>query len=318
MALSVELRQLMLTVAKENDLRKAKQIVKVIAENETAEKNKSFCASIQSYLQKTSFNLMELPLNIQGMLIVEDVSISFNPNRYWVSKREKELAERLMTMRKASDTLRQVDIDYLNAVLLYGESGTGKTEFGRYLAWRMGLPFIYVSFGNLISSLMGKTGQNLDLIFRFIENTPCVFMFDELDAIGSNRFANSNEGIGRESNNIVISLMQSLDRIHNDIVLLGATNRYDNIDDALKRRFQICHEVKQFEPEEVIEMLKAFIKDVLSQTDSLKSYDEDQVVRYASEQKPNQCQAINHCVRAMADALQKNSTVIELYNPYFK
>lgn len=106
-------------------------------------------------------NFLELPFDVKGLAEMEDVSISFNENRYFLSKREKEVFENICRMRKVNQKLTELNIRYLNATMLYGESGTGKTTFGRYVAYKMGLPFCAVKFSGLINSYMGSTAKNI-------------------------------------------------------------------------------------------------------------------------------------------------------------
>ena len=212
MALNDLTRQLMLAVARDNDLNAAKKIIQIMCENEKSASNKRFCQNIQNYLHTSSLNIMEVPADLTGMLIMEDVSVSFQPARYWVSERELQLSESLISLHEASDILRQAGVNFRNAALLYGLPGTGKTEFGRYLAWKMNKPFAYLKFSSLIDSYLGKTAKNLTKVFDYIEKTKCVFMLDELDAISEQR-GSAGEGTGKKMDRVVITLIQCLDKL---------------------------------------------------------------------------------------------------------
>ena len=52
-------------------------------------------------------------------------------------------------------------------IFIYGEPGTGKTEFAKYVAFKLGVPYAYLNFSYLIESYMGKTAQNLQKVFDF-------------------------------------------------------------------------------------------------------------------------------------------------------
>ena len=58
-------------------------------------------------------------------------------------------------------------IPYTNSTLLYGVPGTGKTEFARYVAFKLGLPYAYLNFSCLIDSYLGKTAKNLNQVFDY-------------------------------------------------------------------------------------------------------------------------------------------------------
>jgi SpoVK/Ycf46/Vps4 family AAA+-type ATPase len=185
-------------------------------------------------------NLLELPSNIKGLLTVEDTSVSFNPNRYVLAGEDIETVNQILDTHKINGRLTELGINYLNSSLLYGESGCGKTALGRYISWKSGLPFAYLNFSHLVSSYLGTTGKNIAAVFDFIATGKYVFMLDEIDAIGLKR---GTEDVG-EMSRIVITLMQSLDGLQNGTIVIGATNREDIIDPALKRRFTINHKME--------------------------------------------------------------------------
>ncbi len=258
MSLNDNLKGLITAVA-DNDLQKAKAHVKVIIANETADKNKGFCKSIKTKLETPASNLIELPYNLQGTLKMEDVSVSFNEKRYYLAEREQSVFRQIVSAKMTNSQLAELGIRYLNSTLLHGESGTGKTTFGRYTAFKLGLPFAYVNFAQCIDSHLGGTAKNIERIFEYVSKQKCVLMLDEIDAIGSKRGGNNELG---EMSRIVIGLMQSLDLIENDTVVIGATNRVDAIDEALMRRFSLKHEVKTLDQEEVYLLTKKFLDDV--------------------------------------------------------
>lgn len=243
-----------------NDLTEAKKIVKMILQNDKTQKNRLFVNRWLGILSSRSCNLIELPSDIKNLLVVEDVSNSFIETRYYLSCREKDLLKKILKLNIASIKMAELGINYVNSTLLYGESGTGKTTFGRYLAYKMQVPFAYVNFGNLIDSHLGGTQRNLSKVFDYVKNQKCVFMLDEIDAIGTERGLKSTD-VG-EMSRIVISLMQNLDTLSSDVVLLAATNRKDIIDKALLRRFTNSHEIRRLSEKERVEMAKIFLDDV--------------------------------------------------------
>lgn len=241
-----------------NDITGAKKILKIILEKDHTQANRAFCNRLLTRLNNSSMNLMELPADIKSLLIMEDVSVSFNEKRYYLSQREQEIAEKIISMNRVAGRLADIGVNYVNSTMLYGESGTGKTTFGRYLAYKMGLPFAYLNFSRTVDSYLGSTQKNISKVFDYIKQQKCVFMLDEVDAIGTKR---GKEDVG-EMSRIVISLMQNLDTLTSDITLLSATNRMDIIDEALLRRFTTKHEVKQFDENERREMAEKFFCDV--------------------------------------------------------
>ena len=261
---------------------------------DTTQKNKHFCDRYISVLESKQNNLIELPQNLKGILCVEDVSTSFCENRYYLSNREQKVFENIMRMKKVNEKLMEMHIPYLNSTLLYGESGTGKTTFGRYIAYKTGLPFCYLNFSNLVDSYMGNTSKNIDKAFNYAISNPCVFMLDEIDCISIRRTgAGSSSGSDGEMARITISLMQEFDRLPNDIIVIGATNRKDRIDDALLRRFSYKHEVEPLNPDEKIKMLRKFISDI-----NVEFTNEETI--NISNTNGNQSAVLNELVRQIA------------------
>lgn len=279
----------------DNDVQKAKQFTKLLIDEDKTKKNKWFCDSIRRKLEASSMNLIELPYDVRDILHMEDVSISFNESRYFLSGRERKVFEDIRGMYQTSIKLSEMGIQYLNSLMLFGESGTGKTLFGKYVAYKLGLPFAYMNFSNAISSYLGSTAKNISKAFSFIEKQKCVFMVDEIDAIGMMR---GKEDVG-EMARITISLMQALDCIRNDTIIIGATNRIDMIDKALLRRFAIKHEVLRFNKKEINNMIIKFLDDVGVQ------YDTSNVQEYSGL---GECQAvvINGVIQNIAKSIRDN------------
>lgn len=251
-------RKLIETVCR-NDLQSAKKIVKIILEQDKTQKNRMFVNRYLTMLNNSAMNLMELPADLKNLLIMEDVSVSFNENRYYLSNRESKVVEKILKLNKASQRLAEIGVNYINSTILYGESGTGKTTLGRYIAYKIGIPFAYLNFSRVVDSYLGSTQKNISKVFDHVKQQKCVFMIDEIDAIGMRRRDSKEVG---EMSRIVISLMQNLDTLTSDVVFLGATNRLDIIDEALLRRFTTKHEVKRLNQKERYEMASKFLTDV--------------------------------------------------------
>lgn len=275
----------------QNDLQSAKKIVKIILEQDKTQKNRMFVNRYLTMLNNSAMNLMELPDDLKNLLIMEDVSVSFNENRYYLGNRERDLAEKITKLNKASQRLAEIGVNYINSTILYGESGTGKTTFGRYIAHKMGIPFAYLNFSRVVDSYLGSTQKNISKVFDYVKQKKCVFMIDEIDAIGMRRQDSKEVG---EMSRIVISLMQNLDTLTNDVVLLSATNRLDIIDEALLRRFMTKHEIKRPNEQERYETASKFLADVDF------DYDDDWLIGIC-ERDNTQAGLMNELVEALVE-----------------
>lgn len=301
------LRSLMSFVA-DNQMDKARDFVKKFCESNEVKSDYGYCNMLLNRLRRSGGYLMELPSDIQNLLFKEDVSGTFIPERYYVSEREASLTERILCKNRSAQRLGNAGINYLNATLLYGESGTGKTQFGRYLAYTMGVPFCYFNLFRTVDSLMGGTSKNLNKVFNYIKGTPCVFMIDELDAVSSNRARSDSTSASGEMNRTTISLMQNLDQLSSDVVLLAATNRPELIDDAVKRRFPIWHEVQVLSPDELLQMSEHFLADVRAHADFHVEYDKGELVRYCGS-GVKQSEVIDMLTESLAEAVEKDTAM---------
>lgn len=224
----------------DNDLIKAKKCLQVILANNTKKCDLGVKNIVLNKLNTPSLNLIEVPYNIKGLIQIENVELTFNEERYVITKEDENMINQIINTYKVNDKLIEYGIRYLNSFLLHGAPGCGKTMLGRYIAYKLNMPFAYLNFSNLISSYLGKTGENIQKVFDYISTLKCVFMLDEIDAIGLER---GTDSVG-ELSRVVINLMQSLDKFDNGSIIIGATNREDMIDKALKRRFSLKYEMK--------------------------------------------------------------------------
>lgn len=237
-------RHLINSVCK-NDFMQAKKIAKDILLRIHTQTDEKFKAHNLQLLEESE--VLKVPYNLQNILVVEDVR-SFSEDRFLLRENEKKIVAKMEKTYAAASWLDEKGIKYLPAVILHGKSGVGKSELAKYIAYRLGLPFVYVRFSSLVESLLGKTQSNLSLIFEFVKTVPCVLCFDEIDAIGMERGDRNDVS---EMSRVVISMMQEIDRLPNRVVLIGTTNRFDRIDPALARRFVLSYEITPLSMEEV-------------------------------------------------------------------
>lgn len=273
--------QSMIKSIAENDIREAKKWAVAALNADTTRKNKGFVTRYKNILTSEGAGVIELPGNLKDILVCEDVSLSFKENRYYVTKRQENIAKNIFRLAKVSGKLMELMIPYKNATLLYGPPGTGKTMFGKYIAYKMGLPFCYLNFSKVVDSYMGVTSRNIAQAFTYASTNPCVFMLDEVDTISCNREKTSS-GADREIGRVTVTLMQEFDKLANDVVVIAATNRLDIMDKAFVSRFSQKYEMPPFTADENRNMINTFLNDISM---LLPDVDIDWIIQKNSDQR---------------------------------
>jgi cell division protease FtsH len=124
-------------------------------------------------------------------------------------------------------------------VLLDGPPGTGKTLLAKALAGECGASFIAVD-GSYFSSMFygAGIGKVRELFKKARESAPCILFIDEIDGLGRRSNGKDAPGGGeQEQNRIINRLLVEMDGFAalDNVVVIGATNHVDNIDEAMRR-----------------------------------------------------------------------------------
>ena len=279
-----------------NDYHRARMCAIACMSEDETQKNASFVNKYKPILLNEA-SVIELPSNLKYKLEALDMQQVFRDDRYYKTKETLDIANEIAKISKASDILASKQIPYLNATLLYGVPGTGKSMLAKYIAYTMKLPYVYVNFAQLINSNMGGTSNSLNLAFEFAKRTPCIFVIDEIDAIAVKRSENSNQGTDGEMNRITITLMQEFDRLLNSTILVACTNRIDRIDEALLDRFNLKKELKLPSEQEKTEMIEQYLSTIEISPDNY-----DDIFSKAMKGK-SQREIVNLIIKEYADII---------------
>ena len=288
----------------ENNIQKAKDAALCCCAEDTTQKNHYAVTKCQSLLRSGGMNLMELPANVSSFATMEDLTNTYLESRYYLTNEEKELFELIKNMNDVSLQLMEKQIPYLNATLLYGESGVGKTAFSRYVAYKLEMPYLYVNFSRMLDSYLGGTAKNLTNLFNFINQHQCVVMLDEIDSLAVKREYGGG-GASAEVSRSTTCLLQLLDSVTNDHVIIAATNLIDDVDTAVKRRFTEKHELHRLSAEDNERFIRQYLDDAGF------SYDLDSVRKYAAENH-SQAEIMTHVTRSIASTLINKGELVML------
>ena len=288
----------------ENNIQKAKDAALCCCAEDTTQKNQYAVTKYQSLLRSGGMNLMELPANVSSFATMEDLTNTYLESRYYLTNEEKELFELIKNMNDVSLQLMEKQIPYLNATLLYGESGVGKTAFSRYVAYKLEMPYLYVNFSRMLDSYLGGTAKNLTNLFNFINQHQCVVMLDEIDSLAVKREYGGG-GASAEVSRSTTCLLQLLDAVTNDHVIIAATNLIDDVDTAVKRRFTEKHELHRLSSEDNERFIRQYLDDAGF------SYDLDSIRKYATENH-SQAEIMTHVTRSIASTLINKDELVML------
>jgi transitional endoplasmic reticulum ATPase len=150
---------------------------------------------------------------------------------------------------KHPEIFQRLGIEPPKGILLYGPPGTGKTLLAKALANEIGAYFIAVNGPEIMSKFYGESEERLREVFKEAqENAPAIIFIDEIDSIAPKR----SEVVGEVEKRVVAQLLTLMDGIQErgKVIVIGATNRPDDIDPALRRPGRFDREIEIRPPDE--------------------------------------------------------------------
>jgi MoxR-like ATPase len=138
------------------------------------------------------------------------------------------------------DRLAAARVRRRSRILLYGPPGCGKSLSAAALGFETGLPVHVVRLDAVVGSYLGETASRVHSLLRWAATHPSVLVFDEIDAIARRRGKLSDVA---ELDRVVVALLQELEHTTPAGLLVATTNRLDDLDAALFRRFDLVMEL---------------------------------------------------------------------------
>ena len=162
-------------------------------------------------------------------------------------QRVREMVELPM---KHPQIFSKLGIEPPQGVLLHGPPGTGKTLLAKAVANETSASFFSIAGPEIISKYYGESEQQLREIFEDAkEESPSIVFIDELDSIAPKR----EDVTGEVERRVVAQLLTMMDGLETrgQVVVIGATNRVDSVDPALRRPGRFDREIEIGVPDEV-------------------------------------------------------------------
>ena len=162
------------------------------------------------------------------------------PNVKWdeiggLDEVKEELSEAIEWPLKHENLFREADVVPPKGLLLYGPPGTGKTMIAKAVATTSESNFISVKGPELVSKWVGESEKGVREVFRKARQaSPSIVFFDEIDAIAPRRGRSEDSHVTERVISQMLTEMDGLEDLKG-VVVIGATNRPDIIDEALLR-----------------------------------------------------------------------------------
>ena len=155
----------------------------------------------------------------------------------------EQVREMIELPMRHPELFQQLGIEPPKGVLLHGPPGTGKTLMAQAVASEIDAYFTNISGPEIMSKYYGESEEQLREVFEEAEeNAPAMIFVDELDSIAPKRGETSGD-VERRVVAQLLSLMDGLEE-RGDVIVIGATNRVDAIDPALRRGGRFDREIE--------------------------------------------------------------------------
>ncbi|MHA1735615.1 MAG: CDC48 family AAA ATPase, partial [Candidatus Thorarchaeota archaeon] len=160
-----------------------------------------------------------------------------------LGKELQKIREMIELPMKSPELFKRLGITPPKGVLLHGPPGTGKTLIAKAVANESGATFRVINGPEIMSKFYGESEQKLREVFEDAEkNAPSIIFIDELDSIAPKRA----EVTGEVERRVVAQLLSLMDGLagRGQVIVIGATNRPDDVDEALRRPGRFDREIE--------------------------------------------------------------------------
>lgn len=188
----------------------------------------------------------------------ENVSENYDLNVLNTSMKPEQIVKMIQNARAFSEKSNTAN-DAQNGIrmLFYGVSGTGKTEFARYIAEQLGMKILLKRASDIFSKWVGETEQNIRDAFDEAARTESILLFDEADSF----FADRNGAVHNWERTQVNEFLTQMEEFPG--ILICTTNLKKIMDAAMNRRFHIITEFRPLNTDGIRTLLNRYFSDMI-------------------------------------------------------
>ncbi|MCT7563282.1 AAA family ATPase [Aliarcobacter butzleri] len=165
----------------------------------------------------------------------EENLFNYDTDKFIRQENVQDVINKVLKEHEKANKLKEHGLVPISKLLFDGNSGVGKTECAKEIAFKMNLPLYTLDLATIFDSHLGATGKKIKKVMEFAISHKCVFLLDEFDAIASARNTDKND-VG-EAKRVVNILLKLLETWNHESILICATNHIEVIDSAMMRRF---------------------------------------------------------------------------------
>ncbi|XP_050365661.1 cell division cycle protein 48 homolog [Argentina anserina] len=230
-----------------------------------------------------------------------------------VRKQMAQIRELVELPLRHPQLFKSIGVKPPKGILLYGPPGTGKTLIARAVANETGAFFFCINGPEIMSKMAGESESNLRKAFEEAEkNAPSIIFIDEIDSIAPKREKTNGE-VERRIVSQLLTLMDGLkSRAH--VIVMGATNRPNSIDPALRRFGRFDREIDIGVPDEVgrLEVLRIHSKNMkLAEDVDLERVAKDTHGYVGADLAALATEAALQCIREKMDVIDLEDETID-------
>lgn len=230
-----------------------------------------------------------------------------------VRKQMAQIRELVELPLRHPQLFKTIGVKPPKGILLYGPPGSGKTLIARAVANETGAFFFLINGPEIMSKLAGESENNLRKAFEEAEkNAPAIIFIDEIDSIAPKREKTQGE-VERRIVSQLLTLMDGL-KSRSHVIVMGATNRPNSIDPALRRFGRFDREIDIGVPDEVgrLEVLRIHTRNMKLDDDvDLESMSRDTHGYVGADLAALCTEAALQCIREKMDVIDLEDEAID-------